>query len=141
MFTQLLHRIISTISIVLMLFVIGLLVAQETKASYRPAPNQIRVAAHRYQPPPAGSAAKRAWVVCRLFTGHRCDEALNVAWCESSLRPWAGNGQYRGIFQMGSGERSRYGDGSTAWAQTRAAFKYYSLSGWSPWECRPYGSG
>jgi hypothetical protein len=77
-------------------------------------------------------------VICRVF-GTRCYEALTVSWCESRWRTWARNGQYLGLFQMGSGERELFGHGSDAEAQARAAYRYFVASGrdWSPWECRP----
>lgn len=75
-------------------------------------------------------------VICQVF-GSRCREALNVAWCESRYRTWAQNGQYLGLFQMGSYARSRYGHGPGAWAQARAAHRYYLAAGWHPWACRP----
>lgn len=75
------------------------------------------------------------------------NEAIEVAKCEAS-RYWyeghpqeARNGQYRGMFQMGTRERSLYGHGPDPWKQARAAHKYFVLSGsdWSPWDpiCRP----
>lgn len=67
---------------------------------------------------------------------HPCDGALRVARCESGLSTGAANGQYEGLFQMGSSERSRYGSGSSAWDQARAAHAYYSAAGgWGPWTC------
>jgi hypothetical protein len=76
-------------------------------------------------------------IICRVFAS-RCGEALQVARCESRFSVAAANGQYRGLFQMGSAERARFG-GSTldAWEQTRAAFRYFTVAGWGPWECRP----
>jgi hypothetical protein len=76
-------------------------------------------------------------VICKVF-GPYCKQALAVAWCESKWYVWAGNGQYLGLFQMGSWERRRYGHGSGAWAQSRAAYRYFVDSGrdWSPWACR-----
>lgn len=64
--------------------------------------------------------------------------AVRVAWCESHLTRTATNGQYLGIFQMGDWERSKYGHGSGAWAQAKAAYRYFISSGrdWSPWSCR-----
>lgn len=62
-------------------------------------------------------------------------KAVQVAWCESSLNPEARNGQYRGVFQMGSSERARFGHGRTVLAQARAARRYWRISGWSPWAC------
>jgi hypothetical protein len=77
--------------------------------------------------------------ICKVFGPH-CQDALRVSWCESKWYVWARNGQYRGIFQMGSSERATYGHGSGAWAQARAAFRYFVASGkdWSPWECKPW---
>lgn len=68
-------------------------------------------------------------------------QALVVARCESGYRTSATNGQYRGIFQMGSPERARFGHGETALEQARAAYRYFVASGrdWSPWQCRPNG--
>src|SRR5262245_23873361 len=75
--------------------------------------------------------------ICKTF-GNYCQEALRVSWCESKWYVWAANGQYLGIFQMGSSERRKYGHGSGAWAQSRAALRYFNASGrdWSPWSCR-----
>lgn len=66
-------------------------------------------------------------------------QAIRVAYCESTYRTTAANGQYRGIFQMGSYERATFGHGSTAWAQAKAAHRYFVVSGkdWSPWACKP----
>jgi hypothetical protein len=75
--------------------------------------------------------------ICSVF-GSRCDEAVSVAWCESRLNTTAQNGQYLGLFQMGSYERSLFGHGATAHAQAEAAHRYFVRSGrdWSPWSCR-----
>jgi hypothetical protein len=66
-------------------------------------------------------------------------QALAVARCESGLSTGAQNGQYLGLFQMGSSERALYGHGSSAFAQARAAQRYFTASGrdWSPWQCKP----
>lgn len=78
--------------------------------------------------------------ICHVF-GTYCTEALTVASCESghSYSVWAHNGQYLGMFQMGSGERARYGHGDTPLAQAIAAYRYFVASGrdWSPWSCKP----
>ena len=75
--------------------------------------------------------------------GSRWREAVAVASCETggTLSVWAQNGQYLGLFQMGSSERATYGHGSTPLAQAQAAHRYFTASGsdWSPWQCRPYG--
>jgi hypothetical protein len=75
--------------------------------------------------------------ICTVF-GSYCQEAIAVAWCESRLLTTARNGQYLGLFQMGSNERTLFGHGSSPHAQARAAHRYFVLSGrdWSPWGCR-----
>jgi lysozyme-like protein len=75
--------------------------------------------------------------ICAVF-GDYCQEAVAVAWCESHLSTNARNGQYLGLFQMGSYERQLFGHGDTAHAQAVAAHHYFVRSGrdWSPWSCR-----
>ncbi len=75
--------------------------------------------------------------ICDVFNSY-CGEAVAIAWCESRLTTTAQNGQYLGLFQMGSHERSLFGHGATAHEQALAAHKYFVLSGrdWSPWGCR-----
>jgi hypothetical protein len=75
--------------------------------------------------------------ICDVFRDD-CREAVNVAWCESRLLTTAQNGQYLGLFQMGSYERRLFGHGSTAHEQALAAHRYFVRSGrdWSPWSCR-----
>jgi len=84
-------------------------------------------------------AATPASVICRVFGDH-CQEALQVSRCESGLTTTAQNGQYLGLFQMGSNERRIYGHGSTATAQASAAHRYFIDSGsnWGPWSCKPW---
>lgn len=86
----------------------------------------------------AAKQARARPIICRVF-GPYCREALAVSWCESRWYVWATNGQYRGLFQMGSWERRTFGHGPGAWAQARAARRYFVASGrdWSPWSCRP----
>lgn len=90
----------------------------------------------------------RAICAIRVVFGAHAADAVKVAKCESTANdntPWpdhgtyAANGQYLGLFQMGSSERETYGHGSTARAQADAAFRYFEASGrdWSPWECQP----
>ena len=78
-------------------------------------------------------------VICRVF-GRYCAQALAVARCESGLSTRAHNGQYRGLFQMGSSERQLFGHGGSAALQARAAHRYFVSSGrdWSPWSCKPW---
>lgn len=76
-------------------------------------------------------------IICFVFGAH-CSEALKVARCESGFSIWAHNGQYLGLFQMGSAERRRYGHGWNAWAQAQAAHRYFlAAHGWGPWQCKP----
>lgn len=78
-------------------------------------------------------------VICRVF-GSYCKQALVVARCESRLNTWAQNGQYLGLFQMGSSERRLFGHGPSVEEQVRAAYRYFVASGrdWSPWSCKPW---
>src|SRR5207344_2324905 len=75
--------------------------------------------------------------ICEVF-GPYCQEAIAVAWCLSKLSTTAENGQYLGLFQMGSNERRLFGHGDTALDQAVAAHQYFVSSGrdWSPWSCR-----
>jgi hypothetical protein len=77
-------------------------------------------------------------VAIRSVFGRYTEQALAVAWCESRLVTTARNGQYRGLFQMGSSERRLFGHGETAHEQALAAHRYFVVSGrdWSPWGCR-----
>ena len=77
--------------------------------------------------------------ICSVF-GSYCGEAVAIARCESRLNTTAQNGQYRGLFQMGSSERQLFGHGESALEQARAAYRYFVRSGrdWSPWSCKPW---
>lgn len=76
----------------------------------------------------------------RFVFGAYAAQAIAVARCESgqSMTPRAHNGQYLGMFQMGSSERATYGHGASRLEQARAAHRYFVASGrdWSPWSCR-----
>jgi hypothetical protein len=78
------------------------------------------------------ASAQRA--VCYYF-GPNCGMAMKIVNCETggSYSPWASNGQYLGMFQMGSYARSRYGHGNSVWAQAKAAYAYFKDAGFSPW--------
>lgn len=77
--------------------------------------------------------------ICRVFGRRYCGQALRVSWCESRHSTNAQNGQYLGLFQMGSSERRLFGHGRTAHRQAIAAHRYFVASGrdWSPWSCKP----
>lgn len=85
--------------------------------------------------------------VCHYFTGGTCTQAMSVVRCETggTFDVWAGyrHHQYWGLFQMGPGERARFGHGWNPWAQARAAKRYFDYEvsigrwGWDPWSCHP----
>jgi hypothetical protein len=77
--------------------------------------------------------------ICRVFGRRYCGQALRVSWCESRHSTRAQNGQFLGLFQMGSSERRLFGHGRTAHRQAIAARRYFMASGrdWSPWSCKP----
>ena len=73
--------------------------------------------------------------------------AKHVAACESGDRDGdlsphvvgATNGQYLGMFQMGSYARAAFGHSSRVLGQVLAAHRYFVASGsdWSQWPCQP----
>ena len=77
--------------------------------------------------------------ICHVFRSH-CGEALRVARCESGYSVNAQNGQYLGLFQMGTTARRLFGHGPSAVEQAKAAHRYFVASGhgWAPWSCKPY---
>ena len=77
--------------------------------------------------------------ICHVF-GSYCGQALRVARCESGYSVNAQNGQYLGLFQMGTSERRLFGHGESALEQAQAAYRYFVRSGrdWSPWSCKPW---
>jgi hypothetical protein len=87
----------------------------------------------------AVEAATPRNVICRVF-GSYCRQAIAVSRCESGLSTGAQNGQYLGLFQMGSSERRLFGHGDSAAEQARAAHRYFVASGrdWGPWSCKPW---
>jgi len=86
----------------------------------------------------AGYKQETRQAIWKVFGPRYARGAVRVAWCESRLSPRAHNGQYRGVFQMGSWERRKFGHGPTALAQAWAAWRYFDRTGrdWSPWSCR-----
>lgn len=113
--------------------------AGEPTAAHRRAGKAKRathVHRHTSLPPahPPASSARRSGVateIRRVF-GPAGERAVAIFACESGLSAGAANGQYRGIAQMGSAERIRYGDGDAA-AQIAAAYALYQARGWHPW--------
>lgn len=80
-------------------------------------------------------------IIRQVFGPYYGEQAVRVSNCETGGTFWwgAANGQYLGIFQMGSDERRKYGHGNGPWPQAQAAYRYFVASGrdWSPWECKP----
>jgi hypothetical protein len=82
--------------------------------------------------------------VCHFFKGNLCATAMAIVKCETggTYTTWSANGQYLGIFQMGSSERRKYGHGNNVWAQSRAAYAYFQDAGFHPWlDYEPAGCG
>ncbi len=105
--------------------------AARTRAAIRKREQARHLAAVRRESP--------RQAICHVF-GQYCRQALAVARCESGLSTTAENGQYRGLFQMGTSERRLFGHGPSAFAQVRAAHRYFVYTGrdWSPWSCKPW---
>jgi len=103
----------------------------QARAALRTRERARRLAAYR--------AASPREAICNVF-GSYCSQALAVARCESGLQITARNGQYLGLFQMGSSERRLFGHGTVAVDQAEAAHRYFVASGrdWSPWSCKPW---
>lgn len=105
------------------------LLASPAKSHYLPGPHNVL------------HAIAKTWCGNSNTLCAQAVEAINVASCETggTFSVWAQNGQYLGIFQMGSSERATYGHGNDPWAQSEAAHRYWDASGrdWSPWSCRP----
>ena len=84
------------------------------------------------------SVSKTKQIIRQVF-GRYGDQAIRVSSCETggTFDIYARNGQYLGLFQMGTYARSRYGHAWHAWGQARAAYRYFVDSGkdWSPWSC------
>jgi Lysozyme like domain len=112
--------------------------AQRRLADARKTINAIQRLIRKREAAQTAASSPRG-AICRVF-GEHCEEAVAVAWCESRLEPDAQNGQYLGLFQMGSQERRLFGHGKTARKQAVAAHTYFVHSGrdWSPWSCKPW---
>jgi hypothetical protein len=114
--------------------------ANATRARRELARHRQKLAAKKESRRLASLNAAPRKAICHVFGNHYCGEALAVARCESRLSTKAQNGQYLGLFQMGSSERHLFGHGATAIQQSRAAHRYFMRSGrdWSPWSCKPW---
>lgn len=67
------------------------------------------------------------------------EQAKRVAMCESTMNPGVTNGQYIGLFQMGSYHYWRFegNNGYDPYVNARAAGGLWLERGWQPWECKP----
>jgi hypothetical protein len=93
-----------------------------------------------------GGRADVQTAVCQVF-GPRCAEALEVAWCESRLRPWAiSPGLDVGLFQINYGSHHWPGESFAAFRARmlhlgrNIAFAFQlSRQGtsWAHWVCKP----
>lgn len=119
-----------TLALIIIVAIIFAAIATDADARSCARPSQAKIASLDTQYP----RFKRALV--RHF-GHHWKEAAIVSWGEGSWHWWASNGCYQGTFQMGCGERRRYGHSNTLAGQARAAAKYWRTHGWGPWECKP----
>jgi hypothetical protein len=75
------------------------------------------------------------WVIQHVW-GRFATIGLRIAYCETGYRLNASDyadHTHIGMFQMGKGERRKYGHGPGSWAQARAAFAYFKDSGTGPW--------
>lgn len=79
-------------------------------------------------------------LICRY--SWNCPQALRVANCESTFRPWVTSpGGHIGVFQLAPNHARRIGvtpaDLYDAATNVRAAHALWSSAGWQPWSCRP----
>lgn len=86
-------------------------------------------------PPPVDLSEMPVEDVIKHVFGPEGDKAVAVAFCESTLRTHAKQGQYLGLFQMGENERARYGHGEDVLSQVEAAYALFLHRGWQPWTC------
>lgn len=124
--------------VIAVLALVALLLAVRAHSSNRAVPPRVHAAPALSGHSGAGAVPSVVRVICAVFRGY-CGQALRVAWCESRWKVSARNGAHLGLFQMGAWERAHYGHGPGAWAQARAAFRYFAATGrtWQPWTCRP----
>ena len=82
-----------------------------------------------------------AWAAARY--GVSATEMRTVANCESHLWPFATNGQYLGVFQLGATHRTDPIFDQVPWmdayAQASHVARFIKAHGWSQWQCSPRG--
>jgi hypothetical protein len=88
----------------------------------------------------AAGVAERTCIVRVVFAPYGMSrKAVRVANCESTFRPWAVNGQYRGMFQVSKAwRRDVKGFGPSAEEQARHALGVvlHRDGGWGHWQCQ-----
>ncbi|MEK0325996.1 MAG: hypothetical protein QQN63_09870 [Nitrosopumilus sp.] len=81
--------------------------------------------------------------ICNQGLGWNCQQALNVAWCESLWIPTRYNSSgATGLFQIMLPLWWKYIDGDPydPYVNARAAYRIYAERGnWTSWACYPYG--
>jgi hypothetical protein len=122
-----------TLVLIIIVAIIFAAIATDADASdgCKPPPSAAKIASLDTEYP----RFKRALV---HHFGRSWKEAAIVSWKEGTWHWWATNGQYLGTFQMGSGERNRYGHSNTLAGQAAAAARYWRGHGWGPWQCKPW---
>lgn len=77
-----------------------------------------------------GNAYRPCWKGVKMFSVASCETGRTFDY-------WARNGQYRGLWQMGSRERAICGEtwGKDPWTQARAAACWLRATSLASWEC------
>jgi hypothetical protein len=107
-----------------------------TKRVLRASRIELRAANRRHQ----GTVDHAIHLAAQAYgVDHRA--MRRVAMCESTMRPWARNGQYVGLFQAGvpfwrSTPFSAF-DRTDPYANALATAHVVSKQGWRQWECKP----
>lgn len=93
--------------------------------------------------PPAPTGGGSVEDAIATYFGDIYDSAIGVAQCESGLDPYATNGQFRGLFQIGAMHQGLAAELGYSWDQmydpyvnSHVARALYNGSGWQPWSCR-----
>lgn len=91
----------------------------------------VRAVLHRRWAPTVTYALRLAAAV----TGVPYTDLAAVAWCESRHQPWAQNGRYKGIFQLGWAPfgMSPFDPVASALSTALTVVR----EGWRQWECQP----